>query len=198
MKLTPEQALEYWRHPPDECNQPESYAENEVTNRRSALVVKLFDLFVKPTMRETFPILEIGCNRGRNLSALADAGYTSLFGFDVSVEAVGLAEEAGLRVWTESFGEMMSLPPLCVFTVACLEHIPDGPVFDVGVRWMSADAETVITIEDEKTDTDRHFPRNYKELFEGVGMKQIFEMDCTHALHGLNTGCFVARVFKKP
>lgn len=50
------------------------------------------------------------------------------------------------------------------------------------------------SVEDEQGVSARHFPRNYKEIFEALGLRQVEENHCTGA--GLSTK-FRIRVFKK-
>lgn len=53
----------------------------------------------------------------------------------------------------------------------------------------------LITIEDEGATTERHFPRNYKEVFEPLGFVQVYEeADRVKKIIG---GNFVLRLFKK-
>ena len=51
-------------------------------------------------------------------------------------------------------------------------------------------AKKLIVIEDERSDTWRHFRRRYRPIFEGLGMKQTHEAQP----FGL-PGSYVARVF---
>lgn len=79
-----------------------------------------------------------------------------------------------------------------IYTMAVLEHIhPDSEwVFGELAR---ATSGTLITIEDERAVTWRHFPRNYREVFEAQGLRQVHEarLTATEDLDG-----FLARVFK--
>jgi hypothetical protein len=83
----------------------------------------------------------------------------------------------------------------CVFTMAVLEHLPyesDG-VFREIVR---AARYALITIEDERSHTWKHFPRRYDRVFERLGMRQVESLSCD-AVDGLGSP-FVARVFLQP
>jgi hypothetical protein len=53
----------------------------------------------------------------------------------------------------------------------------------------------LVTIEDEGSVSERHFPRDYGEVFQALGLTQI---ECVRDLrsHGLSHS-FVARVFEK-
>ena len=81
-----------------------------------------------------------------------------------------------------------------VFTMAVLEHI------HYDSEWIFPEIARItnnllITIEDERCLSWRHFPRNYKEAFEPLGMKQIKEINCSN-IEGLG-GSFFARIFQK-
>ena len=53
----------------------------------------------------------------------------------------------------------------------------------------------LVTIEDERGSSWRHFPRNYRKVFERLGMKQTEDLNC-HGVDGLSAA-FYARVFEK-
>jgi len=81
-----------------------------------------------------------------------------------------------------------------VFTMAFLEHIhPDSKfIFPEMVRITS---KYLITIEDERGTSWRHFPRNYKRIFEFLGPKEIQKFNC-EGIRGLGPN-FQARIFLK-
>jgi hypothetical protein len=52
-----------------------------------------------------------------------------------------------------------------------------------------------MTIVDEKNVSERYFPRNYKEIFESFGLRQVYEQNCADVPE---LSCkFYARVFVK-
>lgn len=81
-----------------------------------------------------------------------------------------------------------------VFTMAVLEHIHTDSewIFSEMVRITK---DFLITIEDERGISWRHFPRNYKNVFESLRMKQIEEINCSE-VDELGSD-FFARIFKK-
>lgn len=186
----------YWRSPPTE-NAPERYAW-ESRGERSRFLVSLVERYASSDAR----ILEVGCNVGRNLEYLRRAGFMNLTGIDINPQAVALmgqtypelADLATIKVGAAediipSFGDSEFD---VVFTLAVLEHIhPES-------EWLFAHlariARTLITIEDERTVHWRVFPRNYREVFEGLGRTQVHEEICGH-LTTLGS-MFVARVFR--
>lgn len=83
-----------------------------------------------------------------------------------------------------------------VFTMAVLEHIHTDSEF-IFPHIVRITKKILVTIEDEKGISRRHFPRNYKKVFESLMMRQIEEISCRKIqVCGLNRN-FVARIFKK-
>ena len=54
----------------------------------------------------------------------------------------------------------------------------------------------LITIEDEKNMSLRHFPRNYETIFELCGLKQVESANC-YKKAGILSKNFFLRVFQK-
>ena len=81
-----------------------------------------------------------------------------------------------------------------VFSMAVLEHLPRSS------EWVLAEmaritAGFLIIIEDEQGESWRHYPRNYRKVFESLGMTQLKEVNCAE-VNGLGPS-FVARVFER-
>lgn len=189
---------EYWKNPLHEQNTPEAYLEPV---EKSRFVFSL----VAPRAAESAVILEIGCNVGRDLSYLHRHGYRNLHGIEISQEA--------LRILRERFPDMAAGTDLVnqpvedaigayadgsfdvVYTLACLGHIhPDSDwVFSEMAR---VSRQYVITIENEYgIATPYRFPRNYRRIFQGLGMTQEYTTVLCHA-KGLSKN-YRARVFRK-
>jgi SAM-dependent methyltransferase len=182
----------YWKKP-DERNKTEWYLEGR---ERSEYLARLLSRHLRPDAA----ILEIGCNVGRNLHFLLQAGFTNLTGIEINADAIALlrktfpdvAKRATLLV---SPVERI-LPTLgnfdCVYTMAVLMHIhpeSEGIVFPE----MAKRTKLLVTIEEEVTHSWRSFPRDYRQIFEQCGMTQIEEPDCRGV--GL-TPEYRARVFR--
>ncbi len=182
----------YWKHP-DAMNDPAGYFQG---GERGEFMVSLVKQYVKPNAS----IIELGCNVGRNLHQLWLAGYRNLAGVEINEDAV--------RLMKERFPEMQPIIYQgsiedrikelqeydLVFTIAVLEHIHRDS------EWVFPEiakrARMLITIEGEKKNvSELHFPRNYKNVFEASGLRQIYEKHLSHK-EGLNTK-FYARVFEK-
>jgi len=149
-------------------------------------------------------VLEIGCNVGRNLNYLFVAGFRRLSGVEISETAVGLLKQSHPEMARHAKICNMSIEEVIkefsdgefdvVFTMAVLEHIHTESewIFAEMVRITN---DVLITIEDERGLTWRHFPRNYKKIFASPGVKQIEELNCSE-VDGLGSD-FSARVFRK-
>ncbi len=132
-------------------------------------------------------ILEIGCNTGRNPIHLSQAGYRELAAVEIS--------EAAIRLFRDSYPEVARHSDIhnapvesvierfpdnafdLVFTMAVLEHIhtESEGIFPEVARITE---DLLITIEDESGVSERHFPRNYREVFEPLGLRQIERLGC--------------------
>jgi len=192
-----EELHRYWRQPRDSGNRPQDYISGE---ERSRFLVEVVSRYCPPDAR----ILEIGCNVGRNLNYLFLAGFRNLEGIEISRSAVqllkttypGMARCARIHncpvedVIKSFKKDAFDL----VLTMAVLEllHPHSKWIFPEMARITK---DTLITIEDEKSVSWGIFPRNYKNEFEPLGMRQIegFNLDRVSELgHS-----YSLRVFKK-
>lgn len=168
----------FWREP-DEVNRPEQYA---IPVERSRFLVNLLDWYCTPSDR----ILEIGPNVGRNLEHLRNAGYHRLEGIEISESAVAalratypdLAATATIHnaPVEDVIKDLADSSFEAVFTMAVLEHI------DTDSEWIFAEMVRIsrrilITVEDEGGRSSHHVPRNYRTVFEHLGLEQIAEID---------------------
>ncbi len=138
--------------------------------------------FIDGVIPKDIDIVEIGCNCGRNVWYLNDKGY-NVTGFDINPDAIDFNQ--GLPIWCESaedyfnnkrFVKRMGM----YFSMAVLEHLDCEWIFKE-----MAKAKYVLTIEDEITDGGCFHKRNYKDIFEKLGMKEI--------KHETNNEFFVTR-----
>ncbi|WP_236707860.1 class I SAM-dependent methyltransferase [Brevibacillus choshinensis] len=149
-------------------------------------------------------ILEIGCNVGRNLNHLFQAGYQNVSGIEISNYATELLKKTypdlaqKATIYNSPVEEIITTLPEngydLVYTMAVLEHIHTES------EWIFHEISRItktylITIEDEVATTLRHFPRNYKEVFEPLGFVQVYEE--AERVKKIVGGTFVFRMFKK-
>lgn len=189
----------YWRHPWDGMNAPESYLNGQA---RSQTLRRLLDCYL-PTKQCT--ILELGCNVGRNLDCLWQAGYHNLSGVDLNQAALSLMSRhypemaKTTTTYCSPIEDVIRTFPNngfdVVFTMAVLQHIhPDSEFIFPEIARITG--RCLITIEDEGHVSWRHFPRNYKRVFQACGMRQIDEFQCHRQIEGLSSN-FWARIFCK-
>lgn len=190
----------YWRNPWDSGNAPGAALGTTEGQKWSQFLVQIVKDYAEPNMR----ILEIGCGAGRNLNYLYSNGYSRLFGVEINVKAVELMKQhfpdmaSHAEVYNSPIEEVA--PKFSdgefdvVYTMALLQHIhPDSEwVFPELVRITK---EYLITIENEKVETWRHFPRNYKLIFESLGLRQVQEIHWSD-LDGESIS-YYGRVFSK-
>jgi 2-polyprenyl-3-methyl-5-hydroxy-6-metoxy-1,4-benzoquinol methylase len=156
---------------------------------------------VKQYVSTDASIIELGCNVGRNLNHLWEAGYKNLAGVEINKQAIRLMHEgfqdmkATIHQGTiEDMIKGLGQYDL-VFRIAVLEHIHSDSE-GVFAEIARITKRYLITIEGEKNVvSELHFPRNYKNIFEEVGLRQIYEKHLSQK-EGLNTK-FYARVFEK-
>jgi 2-polyprenyl-3-methyl-5-hydroxy-6-metoxy-1,4-benzoquinol methylase len=190
----------YWRRPPDAGNFPTAYLEGSA---RSQWLVELARKHLGGDAHDA-KVLEIGCNIGRNLEHFHRAGFRNLSAIEINEDAVKLLREhfpemgrtaqihvSPVEEIIKTFGDNeFDL----VYSMAVLEHVHTES------EWVFAEIARVakrfvITIEDERDFSDRHFPRNYGKIFTALGLTQVESTECTE-LEGLGRG-FFARVFRK-
>jgi len=187
--------LKFWQYP-DISNAPETYLDNNITKERSAYLVSLFTKFFP---NREIRILEIGSNVGRNLFYLYNRGYHNLTGVEINKRAIELMSAH----YPDCFKSSLILnQPIenciknfddkqfdVVFTMAVLEHIhPKSSWIFYEIQRIT---KNIITIEDEKSLSWRHFPRRYDRIFKYL--EQIYYEDCSY-IQGFNKG-FMTRIF---
>jgi len=195
--LSREKLYSYWKTPNDRWNSPELYLQG---HERSEFLVSI----VKRYLNCEGSILEVGCNVGRNMQYLFDAGYRNLSAVEISAKALEIMKlkfpilaksssiyNSTIEDWVQSYS---SLQFDLIFAMAVLEHIHWDS--DWVFSYLSKMSKRyLVIIEDEAQVSNRHFPRKYKGIFENLGMTQLEEINCIN-IPGLNKN-FFARVFAK-
>lgn len=131
-------------------------------------------------------VLELGCNAGWNLSAIADISKASLVGCEINKEAIQLAQAAGLQIFEGGIDAAWFTKYELVFTSGVLIHVaPEN--LDALMRLIigtsshyvlaieyASEAEEMIEYRGEK---DRLWKRNYGALYEAIGLKLLHTGD---------------------
>jgi len=184
---------DYWSNPPDEKNKPEAYRD-EV--ERSQYLLGILDRYAKKNDR----IFELGCNIGRNLNHLYTNGYKNLETVEINANALAQLKQSfpemaqAVKLNNASAEEFM--PGLSdgqfdvIYTMAVLLHIhPESEwIFEHMAR---ATAQHLVVIEAESSVEYKLYARNYKAIFEGYGMTEIFSEPMPVM------GNYTTRVFRK-
>jgi len=162
-------ATAYWSNPEEVRQNPLNY---DLFPERSQYLMKVLPAFITPDMT----ILEAGCNCGRNLNALFDAGFRRLWGVDINAKHLNKAKEIYPIMAARSTMNFMPIQDLegewdCIFTMSVLMHVPND---DACRRLGELAKKVLMTCEEESTVTERHFSRNYQSLYEPLGWKQVF------------------------
>ena len=198
-RLSREELHNYWQNPPPSENQPLRYL---IPEERSIFLLELVE---KHLVDSNSSILEIGCNVGRNLNVLHKK-YKNLAAIEISQKALNTGAENYPSLFRECKFYNSSIEDQLVifkekgvifdliFSMAVLQHIHDQSIDQV-LNLISSITKLVILVEDENCISERHFPRNYQELFEKRGFAQVEEIKQT-TKHGLSSN-FITRIFKK-
>jgi SAM-dependent methyltransferase len=187
----------YWQTPWDQDNAPDSYIPGE---ERSRFLVDI----VRRHAAKGDRLLELGCNVGRNLHYLSVAGYQDLAAIEISEAAVRRMREvypstaARADIHLGALEEILPTLPHgsfdFVFTMAVLEHVHTDSEQLVFPNIARVTGHILVTIEDERGTSWRHFPRRYNQVFAAFGMQEVETISC-NAVPGLGAD-FVARVFR--
>lgn len=193
---TREKVHQYWLNP-SKGNRPETYIQGLTYS--SEYLVSL----ISQNAYHSDRIIELGCNIGKNLEKLFHFGFHNLTAIEINLEAINLMKTVfpkmakQLNIFLSSIEKQILIFKDnsfdIVFTVAVLQHIhPDSNfIFSHIVRITK---KYLITMENEVTMSSRHYPRNYCNIFESLGMKQIFEQN----LESIGMGdTYQARILEK-
>lgn len=148
-------------------------------------------------------ILELGCNCGRNLYYLQQAGWWNVMGVEINPKA----RQFGERHFGEDLADRILVSSIegymaeagrhfdVVFTSGVLMHI--HPASEWIFQRMSEVARTWLMCSEVelKADTARNiyeWPRNYRAIFEGFGFEQLHEQ-----VASAQSGRTILRVFKR-
>ena len=186
-KLVPrkskEQVHNYWKNPDDpDYNSPQKYLE---PNTNSRILVDIVNQYFND---KNIKIFELGCNVGRNLNKLFENGFKNLYAIEINSEAIKLMEKSFPDTFSctnifqtsieDKIKEFSDKEFDLVFSMAVLMHIhyDSDWIFEHLVRITK---KYLIIMEHETGIARKNFPRNYKIIFEKLGLKEInsFSLD---------------------
>jgi SAM-dependent methyltransferase len=192
-----DRTMEFWR-----SEKVDPFAYTQVKDGRSERLLEI----VKPYSRSS-RVLELGCGPGRNLEYLREAGFLHLTGIEINPFAIETLKQTYPRLAKAAMIMPRSLEdalPIMaddsydlVYTMAVLLHIhPDSDwIFPHIARITQG---RLITIEHEGYGHyDWCYSRDYRAIFEGLGMPQVDEVDFGEACALAGEGPYIARTFEK-
>jgi SAM-dependent methyltransferase len=157
----------YWATQRKGHNRPSRYRYGR---KKSEFLVKVFNEIPIPKGNL---IMELGCNVGRNLHYLQEAGYHRLVGIELNKKAVELSKEYFPDLRASIFqGLVEDILPMTkradvIFTMAFLCHVHPDVEWIVFDEMMRLARRYIITIEDEIVSGRRHEKRHYPDYFKG-------------------------------
>lgn len=171
--MTREELHKYWKS-------RGTFGENGIVSyirgrKKSRFLVELFD---KMRIPKTASILEVGCNVGRNLNELHEAGYKNLSGFDINSSAIKKAKRLFphlTKIVERSAEDFFAKPRLynVIFTMAVLEHLPIESA-EVFKRIAQSAKDYIISVEYEgPSGNPRIIQRDYGKIFGKRGFVQV-------------------------
>lgn len=158
--------------------------------------------FVKKYCTKKDKILEIGCNVGRNLNCLFQAGYKKLSGIEISSMALGVLKDVYYHMAEKTIFYNKPVEDIIknfknnqfnlTFTMAVLAHLHQES------NWVFKEiarvSQALIIIEPETATSWHIIPRKYKPILESCGMIQIYEEEVAGIKSLIS---YVLRIFKK-
>ena len=196
---TREEIYRYLNDMSIESNRPETYAKYNLVSEFVFGQIKTLDL------KKDDPILELGCNVGRNLNYLYQHGFNNLHGIELSSTATSTMKKF--------YPEMVNRSTILEGTIEDkIKEIKDGSmaltfsnnvlysihpysnfVFDDIARISS---KYVMTIEVENSYYWGMFPRDYGLIFTKLGFKML-EDKLVSPNPSVETNRHTLRIFKR-
>lgn len=187
--------VDYWQDPPDARNETSAYQTEYHRQQYEEMVGFLRAHGVTPGG----PALEIGTNAGMGLKVMTEAGWTDLTGIEINAKAVALMRELYPEV--AEAATILNAP-----VEDAIVTLPDGH-FDLtwskavllhihpSSEWVFREMVRVtkghlLAVESEQERGMKLFPRDYRAVFEGLGMEQIAEARMETAPN------YIARLFR--
>lgn len=172
------QVHDYWKNADDKSNSPQAYLNSSDTSSKI-----IYNMIKNTGCNTGSSILDLGCNVGRNMEFLYHKGYHNITGIDINRHAIDIMQKnfsemaAHSKIYNDAFENILpniNNPFDIIFTCGVLMHIhKDSESLFGEIARLSG--RFLITFEDEKGAARKNFPRNYKDIFENLGMKQVHE-----------------------
>ncbi len=178
--FTPQECAAFWAGVDNNSlstgNRPNNYAQK--TNE----ILKFLNHFWTPEIPKSSSVLELGCNCGANLYWLHQFGFKDVRGIEINSNAIehlkaSFPEFAGsVKVQQGDIAELLPKMPSgsvdLIFTMGVSMHI--HPKNDFIFKEMARVSRRFIcTIEPEASNSNYVFARNYRRIFQRLGVHQL-------------------------
>lgn len=174
--------------------QPEFYLKQDWGQRIALNVMTRY-------AQKDWTFLEVGCNTGKVMAALIEAGYKNISGIEINKHAIEIGQKAFSVLKTVSItcapleDVIRDIPEVdMIYACGVLMHLPHELdwVFPV----IASKARKLILTTENETETDFFkWGRNYREVYEPLGWKQVEEQ--SGALYPPLPASSIVRVFVK-
>lgn len=178
---------EFWRDPSQasdevkEINGGTLYQYSQVDfYYKSTWGIRIAMSYLPKYCAKDWTILEFGCNTGHTLVELKKAGFTDLHGIEINYKAI----VKGREMFPELEGVEMSCAAIedvvkdlrvvdAVYGTGVFMHIPYD--YDWIFEEIANKTRHVILTSENEYDTDGYYKwaRNYKDIYEKFGWKQV-------------------------
>lgn len=176
------EAQNFWRSEvnKEEENLPTAYANLPFNQERGQYFLEKLE---KLNLSKNNPILELGPNSGFILSFLYINGFHNLTGIEINPDAIKTMKEYFSNVYenctiiNDSLENALPQIPdgsfVLVYSMGAIMHVPAESNF-IFEHIARISKKYIISVEGENMLSSRHYPRDYKKIYENLGFKQIF------------------------
>jgi len=180
--------INYWEAPEDDFNNAADYFKPE---ERSVLLAGL----IEKTGVQIESALEMGCNVGRNLNYLKQQMEIETAGLEICSGAVDLLRQnypdlaestIVLGDLTQTIHQLEDQSYDLVFSMAVLMHLHPETDESFWDKVSKVARKVIITIENEHSGSERHWPRNYGEMFQSRGWQEVIHFFPIKGMPGLD------------
>lgn len=189
-------------------NSHESLSNPEIYVTKPKDIIELMNSFWSPDVTPNMSVFELGCNCGVNLNWLSTYGFSNFGGIDINKNAINKMKEYYTKLYKTGNFHIGSIEDKLhnistkeydvVFSMATLQHIhhTSNETFPEIVRIAK---KYILTLENESMNYGYMFARNYKDILEPLGCKEIKNLQITKATHpnlNRNYHGYTMRLFK--
>lgn len=169
------------------------------TEKTKAKAKFLAKIFYRLGIEKESEIIELGCGLGNNLAELELNGFTNLLGVEINSEFLRMKEREyenfKYRIKIQSAEKFIFEVKNPIKNIICSDILYFIESADFFINLVEKVIDYLFISENEKSLDKQYMKRNYKEVFEDLGMKEILSLT-SHSFDNMR-GKNKIRVFKK-